>query len=546
MFFNLCRSTKAAQREYEQSKLSSIGKSIMTSQQRLLNFQKRKKLKDLLLNKFMKKYKLRNPEQFIDNEITKFVQGEKLSDIDLQNLDNKIEKILTSRKSYHNLKSTLSNNLSEQNLNINQSQQSLPPIQQNQTNFDSQLDNNTLSQRRLHPSQSVEILPGHKKIYQSADEELADLERELALLEPKKQPIKRLDFSGLGDEWYAMASYNKMVYEKQLIEERKKDAEMKRRTKDELDNQIKNKLRIELEEKIKEKEENKIMIEHLKHMDLLEKEKQEKIKQKILKEKMSRESQIKDEYTRKRIEQLKQRKFELNLIKNINEEMEKEKKIFIEKRIKENEALKKILKEKEMNREKKKELLKKQKEDDIESYKEMEKNEIKKDLARKRYFDEIKRSAQQYDEKKTSLIINKINNEQKIQDDKLYGLMLEKNKKEEEKELKNKIKRKEEQIKLKKFLDMQIEEKKKELNFLKSLDDEQGRIWSIDNQKFNEDQNRINDIIKNMNKKNLDILKQQIKKKENEKHKNSMSLDEYAMNKEFLEKAKIELEKAKK
>ena len=169
MFFNLCRSTKAAQREYEQSKLSSIGKSIMTSQQRLLNFQKRKKLKDLLLNKFMKKYKLRNPEQFIDNEITKFVQGEKLSDIDLQNLDNKIEKILTSRKSYHNLKSTLSNNLSEQNLNINQSQQSLPPIQQNQTNFDSQLDNNTLSQRRLHPSQSVEILPGHKKIYQSAD-----------------------------------------------------------------------------------------------------------------------------------------------------------------------------------------------------------------------------------------------------------------------------------------------------------------------------------------------------------------------------------------
>ena len=133
----------------------------------------------------------------------------------------------------------------------------------------------------------------------------------------------------------------------------------------------------------------------------------------------------------------------------------------------------------------------------------MEKNEIKKDLARKRYFDEIKRSAQQYDEKKTSLIINKINNEQKIQDDKLYGLMLEKNKKEEEKELKDKIKRKEEQIKLKKFLDMQIEEKKKELNFLKSLDDEQGRIWSIDNQKFNEDQNRINDIIKNLNKKNF-------------------------------------------
>ena len=44
----------------------------------------------------------------------------------------------------------------------------------------------------------------------------------------------------------------------------------------------------------------------------------------MLREKKNRDAQIKDEYTRKRIEQLKQRKFERNLIKNIKEEMEKE------------------------------------------------------------------------------------------------------------------------------------------------------------------------------------------------------------------------------
>ena len=554
MFFNLCRSTKAAQREYEQSKLSSIGKNIITPKQRILNFQKRKKLKDLLLIKFMKKYKLKNPEQLIDNEITNFVQGEKLTDKDLQNLDNTIAKILTTRKSCLNLKSALNHNLSEKNINLNQSQENLPLIQPNQNNQNSdssglnQLDNNSLSLRKLRPSQSMEILSRHKKIYQNPEEELADLEAELALQEPKKEPIRRLDFSGLGDEWYAMASYNKMLYEKQLLEERKKEAEMKRRTRDELDNQIKNKLKIELEEKMKEKEEERIRKEHLKHIDILEKEKREKIKQQILKEKMSRESQIKDEYTRRRIEQIKQRKFDLNLIKNINEEMEKEKKAAIEKRIKENEALKKVLKENEINKEKQRELLKKQKEDDIQSYKEMEKNEIKKDLARKRYFEGIRRSAHQYDEKKTSAIINKINNEQKSQDDRLYELMLEKNKKDEEKEMKDKIKRKADKIKLKKFLDMQIEEKKKEMDFLKNLDDEQGRIWDIDGKKFNEDQNKINNIIKNINKKNLNIIKEQIKKKEKEKQNqknNLMSIDEYAMNRKFLEEAKMELEQAK-
>ena len=178
----------------------------------------------------------------------------------------------------------------------------------------------------------------------------------------------------------------------------------------------------------------------------------------------------------------------------------------------------------------------------------MEKNEIKKDLARKRYFEGIRRSAHQYDEKKTSAIINQINNEQKSQDDKLYELMLDKNKKDEEKEMKDKIKRKEDKIKLKKFLDMQIEEKKKEMDFLKNLDDEQGRIWDIDGKKFNEDQNKINNIIKNINKKNLNIIKEQIKKKEKEKQNqknNLMSIDEYAMNRKFLEEAKMELEQAK-
>ena len=143
-----------------------------------------------------------------------------------------------------------------------------------------------------------------KKKYKNPEEELAELEAEFA--EEEKEELKRknftrIDFSGMGDEWMAMAQYNKKLYEKQIKEEKEKDAEIKRRTKEDLDNQIKEKLKREYEEVLKEKESDKIFQEHLKHIDELEKEKQEALKRQILREKKNRDAQIKDEYTRKRI-----------------------------------------------------------------------------------------------------------------------------------------------------------------------------------------------------------------------------------------------------
>ena len=117
------------------------------------------------------------------------------------------------------------------------------------------------------------------------------------------------------------------------------------------------------EEELKDKEGDKIFEEHLKYIDELERQKQEALKQQILREKKNRDAQIKDEFVRKRIEHLKQRKFEKALIKNIQQEMEKEKQAAIQKKLKENEALKKVIKENEINKQKQKELLQKEKEE---------------------------------------------------------------------------------------------------------------------------------------------------------------------------------------
>ena len=558
MFYNLQRSTKAGREEAEKAKLTGVGHSIINPKERLLNFQKRKKLKDLLITKFMQKYGLNQPDQILDREITQFLQGEKLTDVDLQRLDAKLKKIFKDKRNNQQLKSTLSQSFLERNTNLNKSQPDLLPRIQDQKNknLNSTLNQNEhynkieiKKERKLRPSASVEMPNNkyNKRKYRNPEEELAELEKEFEEEEKErnaKRNYTRIDFSGVGDEWTAMANYNKKMFEKQLKEEKEKDAEIKRRTKEDLDNQVKQKLKREYEEVLKEKESDKIFQEHLKHIDELEREKQEALKKQILREKKNRDAQIKDEYTRKRIEQLKQRKFERNLIKNIKEEMEKEKQAAIQKKIKENEALKKVIRENELYKEKQKELLQKEKEEDIESYKEMERNELKKDLERKRYFDNIRRFANKYDENETAKILNQMKKDQQDEDEKVYQLMMEKNRQEEEKEKKDKIKRKEDKIAMRKFLDMQIEEKKKDMELEKAINDEQARIWNMDCKKYSEDEKRINKIIRDMNKRNLDSIMEQMKKRKGKKNQ-SMSEVEYAINRETLEKAKAEMDSEK-
>ena len=558
MFYNTYRTTKSSMRSADKDRFSRSGQNVINQRERLLNLQKRQKLKDLLITKFMQKYGISQSEPILESEINKFLQSEKLTDVDLQRLDAKLKKIFQNKRKNQLLKSTLSKTLLDQK-NLNKSQPDLLPIIQDQKNpnlsstlnqnlnQDSQynkIDINGKKDRKLRPSASVEMPRNNRKKYRNPEEELAELEAEFAEEEKEKNAKRnftRIDFSGVGDEWMAMALYNKKMFEKQIREEKEKDAEIKRRTKEDLDNQVKQKLKREYEEVLKEKEGDKIFQEHLKHIDELEKEKQEALKRQILREKKNRDAQIKDEYTRKRIEQLKQRKFERNLIKNIQEEMEKEKQAAIQKKIKENEALKKVIRENEIYKEKQRQMLQKEKEEDIESFKEMERNELKKDLERKRYFDNIRRFANKYDENEVAKILNQMKQDQKDEDDKVYQLMLEKNKQEEEKEKQAKIKSKQDKIAMRKFLDMQIEEKKKDMELEKAIDDEQARIWNVDCKKYTEDEKRISKIIKDMNKRHLDSIIEQMQKRK-EKKNQAMSLAEYAMNRETLEKAKAEID----
>ena len=557
MFYNTYRTTKSSMRSADKDRFSRSGQNVINQRERLLNLQKRQKLKDLLITKFMQKYGINNPEEILEDEITKFLQGEKLNDVDLKRLDMKVKNLLKQRASKEKLKNTLTKSLQETTSN----NVVLPKIQKNDnidntlapkitkkepTRLSTEPTINTLQQPKLSTSYAPLNTFGpknYKRIYKKPEEELAELEAEFAEEEKKNQKkYERLDFTDQGgDEWYAIAKYNRKIYEDQIKEERMKDNEIKRRNKEDLDLQIKQRLRKEYEDELKEKEYDKIIEEHQKKMDELERQKQEQIKCQIMREKESRDEQMRQNYIKKRIEVLKEKKFEKSLVKTIQEGIEKDKKEALEKKRRENEALINAIKENELKIKKKKEQEKKEKEEDIKMGEERIKMQMKQDIIREKYYENIRNHGTQH-APEAEEILQKLKKAQEEEDKKIQFYYDEKNRLAIEREKNEALRRKKEKNELKKYLDMQIEEKRKEEEFLKSLDDEQARIWAIDCKKYFEDEKAIESKIRTMNKRNLDLVMEQINKRKMNK-KQVMSDTEYAMNRDILQKARTTLNK---
>ena len=550
MFYNTYRSTKSSMRSADKNNLAGVGRNIVNQRERLLNLQKRQKLKDLLITKFMQKYGIKNADEILEEEIGKFLQGEKLNDQDLRRLDNKIRNLLKEKATKERLKEKLTQSL--QGIPSN-TKDILPKIDSNN------IEENTISPKIINPQPRIlntepcnTLQPKNlscssynpkktfnsRRIYKKPEEELAELEAEFAKDEKEKEKnFKRLDFSEDGDEWSAIAKYNRKLYEDQIKYEKMKDEELKKRNKADLDLQIRQRLKQEYENELKEKEYDKIMEEHQKEMDELERKKQDAIKKQVMREKESRDEQMRQNYIKKRIEILKEKKFEKSLVKSIQEGIEKEKQDAIERKKKENEALLRAIKENELKIIKKKEKEKKDKEEEIKMGEERMKMQMKGDLARQKYYEAIKNNGNKSSLKSVE-VLEKLRKQQEEEDKRIQHYYDEKNRLEIDKEKQKELKKYKEKFELKKYLDMQIEERKKEEDFLKSLDYEQARIWALDCKKYNDDEKEINTRIREMNKRNMNILMDQINKNRNKK-KTGMSDTEYAMNRKLLEQAKV-------
>ena len=557
---------------------SSLGKDIVNPRERLMNTQKRQKLRDLLIDRFAQKYNLGKNRILIEGEITRFLQQEKLNDVDLQRLDARIKRLITQDITKKQLKKTLTENLNynqpinehdinnQNNLNISPEEENIYPTNYqpsmtpslNQANnkanirSNSQQANNTLrplSSQTYIPQQKLNLYKDRTS-YQKPEEELAQLEAELKAEEERelqekgyyhpinyKYQLKKIDFKKYGNEWAAMAAYDKKLYEQQLLDERIRTTQQKKRTKYDLDEQVKEKIKKEYEDELKEKEYDKIFKEHQKELDKIEKEKEKKIKEQYLREKESRQAQLKDNYVRRRIDELKERKFDKKVIRTILTEMENEKKQNAEQKRKRNFELNKALKENEENRKNLKLIQEKQREEDLQFLEEQKKMDIRKEQQREYLLNKIKNKFNNAYSQEAENKVKQIQIDQEEEDKKMIHYMNEKCRLADEKEMKEKIKRQKEKTELKKYYDMQVEERKKDEQFEKVLDGEQARIWKKDCEKYNKDEKRIAKIIWDKNVRNLNTIKKQIQeKKEKEKKNTEMTPIEFSINREKLMK----------
>ena len=564
MFYNSYRATRTA---LQNRQYSAKTRPLINPRECLINQPKRQKLKNLLMTKFMQKYNIKDPNEFLDLVLTQFIQGERLNDFDLKKLDlkicrlnkefknksqnrNKLENystmpLKTDININHIHNNDLLNNLHEEkNIKIKNKANQIKNLKNEFPSLKPNSKTVARTESNIFKSKgnSCYTSPINRKMIKSPEQELEELEKEMTeeelMLEKKKKRYKRIDFGYQGDEWSAIVNYNKNLYQRQLREEKIKDLETKKRTKECLDIQIKEKLKNQLDDKLKDKEFDEKIKLHTKQLDEKREEKLKKISEQINRLKIDRDNILKNENMKKEIEKLKEKKFEKNLVKMYKAQLEQDRQIQLDRKRQGKEDLleaKKVIEEKQKK-------LKEEKEKEIEEEKRLNKlryiMDQQKENERNSYYKRIKSMSNKYILPDSDKILRNLTQEGKTEEEKIQHYYEEKNLKDFEREIRAKIKRQNDKIEIKKFLDMQIEQKKKEEKFLKLLDQEQARIWKLDLMKRNDEMKTEREHIKNMNKKNFEGLLKQIEEKQRSKSKkNIMTESEYAMNRDLLEKA---------
>ena len=590
MFYNSQRITKSGIKELAQKNKISEDQNILNNKQKLMDIRQKEKIKDLLIVKYMKKCGIKKPQIYLEDEINQFMNGEKLKKVDLHKINNKMIEILNKQRpkkkiikspttifsenklpeidsssplkrkekillypihssfSTGNLKTTLSQPVQSPILNPEKKTTNIN--NNNNSNFN---NNNDINNKILYKSNTLSpnlAIKRKKKLYIKPEEEIAELEKELGLDEnaekPKRGYERLFKFFSEGNEWEAIDRYNKELYEQEIEEEKKRKFYNKQKLKADLEEQIKEKAKKDYIASLQEEKYKQLFNEHNQEMEKIENEKREEQHKRLLLEKNAQKEQIKAKKLKEKLEMLKEKKFDRNTLEAVKEELEKEKKFLLEKKMKETEILKRDMKEAQNNAKNKLEKLKLEKQEDKIFCQDMEKTEIIKEMERKKILERMRSVGNYKVNPKTKDIIEKIKKDEEEEDEKLKIYLLKKKKIEDEKEEKEKNRRLQMRFDLKKYLEIQMEEKKKEKEFEKRLWKEQGKIWNIDSEKYLMEKKKIEEIIKTMNLRHAEKLREQIQSKYIDNiRKKSMSMMEYSLNKNTLNKIMDSMENEK-
>ena len=437
-------------------KLRSVSKS------QTLIPSKREKFKKLIKERLMKKFSLKTFNDLIEEEITSFISCEKLTDNDLKLLEERVKSIL-----------------SKQNIN----DKSIEKYDNLKASSHKRNENQEISNRLLKSTtdNNYNTNDDNKKINYLEDPIVPEEE----LILPKKRTHK-YEYEQEDDMWNAFNNISKRLYEKELEEEKQKDYEIKRRLKMNFDQQVIQKLEKKEEEKAKADEYHSALLKHVEYLNFIEDQKQAKIKAKLISEKYNREKQIWDQRYRKKVEKIKDRKFDINFLEQNQKEIDEEIEFNNKKKEEAKKQLKLTIEENKRNKILKEQKIREEDEEEKKCVEEYTKILIKQEQDRLNYFKNIEKNSSDFLANAAETVLKDIKIKNEVAEKKLLEFLKQREIENNENEKLLKIKSIQNKKEIKNFLDYQVQEKKRLSLFDKEIDIEQGNIIKKDYEMYNE------------------------------------------------------------
>ena len=467
-----------------------------------LNVQRRQKLAMTIVEQLIQKLNANKNRDIVQKEVETLMKKEIINDRDLKGLEKIILRKIKEKNEKENLKQNLikansnrgfiEENIKGDNLGNNEEKDEL-----NESDMSGASDLDKFNEKTAKEKDREEKMRKYKDC-------------KCMKLKPSRPKVE-IDFDQYRNEWDAINMYQIQKGEERERDERNKNWETKMRTRADLNNQIKQKIKKQVEEELKAKEFDTMMDKHYAHLDELEKEKQKLIKARAMKEKELRDKQIKETALNKRINQLKDKLYEKDLIKHIKEEMNAAELKEKEKKRLEREELAKTLKDNELHKKIELERIKKEREEDIKMMQDAIASDIKKDNERKAYFNRIERSGNVFAQNAIENILKK--REEKVKEDekKIDIYLLEKERRAIKEENDLIMNKKKNQRMIKDFYDKQVKEKKERDEKEKNIDRIQAEIWKRDTDTFFEKEREAKRMIRDFEKNNVKELDKQVK-----------------------------------
>ena len=504
-----------------------------------LNIQRRQKLSMTIVEQLIQKLNVPHERAIVQKEVENLMKKEIINDRDLKALEKTIIRKIKEKNDKENLKQDLIKANSNQGFIEENRLRGDNAIQNNENGNNDELDRSDMS-----GASDLDKFDEKTSKQRTREEKMKKYKDCKCIKLRPTRPKVEINFNQFKNEWDAINMYKIQKEEEREKNERIKNWETKMRTRADLNKQIKEKMKKEVEAELKAKEFDLLMDKHYAHLDELEKEKQKLIKQRAMKEKELRDKQIKESDINKRINKLKEKLYDKELIRHTKEEIKNAEQKEQEKKRQDKEELAKTLKENELHKKLEKEKLIKEREEDIKMMQDSIAADIKKDNERKAYFNRIERSGNVFAQNAIENILKKREEKLKQDEEKINLYLAQKERKAQQDEKDFILNKKKNQKMMRDFYDKQVQEKKEREEYEKNIDKIQAEIWKKDTDTFFAKEKEIKKTIRDFEKNNVKELDKQVKLGKYDVDKMNQFEKDY--NYDLLQKAQEMQQKAKK